>query len=181
MNFQMEIIAFTVEDCPARVARIRAVMRLPAADAVAIAPRACILAGMKARLILPLLLGLGSAQAQTQFSTVPPATAPDGPAELFGVWGSESQCRAYGDGDETNPALLPYAIDGQWIRQGFIYCYLSWRGRESKNGITRAWADARCGEDDLRDYRLQLELRERRLSIRWSEDFIVSQLQSCSR
>ena len=135
---------------------------------------------MKVLLLIPIALGLGaSLQAQTQFSTVPPVKALDGPASLFGVWGNERQCRAHRDGDETNPSRLPYIIGSQWLRQGFIYCYLSWRGYEDTGEGTRAWADARCGEDDLRDYRLRLELREHRLSIRWSNDFSVFRLQAC--
>jgi len=134
------------------------------------------------RLLVPGLIALccaGSGWAQPQFSTGPRPGSAAGPASLFGVWGSPAQCQAHRGGDETNPARLPYVIDNEWIRQGFIYCHISWRGQRRDGDETRAWADARCGEDDLRDYRLQFSLQARRLQIRWSPDFVARGLEFC--
>lgn len=134
------------------------------------------------KLLLSILVALacvGLARAQSQYSVGPLLDTPVGPAALLGVWGNAGQCRAHRDGGETNPARLPYVIDDRWISQGFIFCSLAWRGQETAAGEVRAWADARCGEDNLRDYRLQLRLRASRLEIRWSPDFVARDLRSC--
>lgn len=123
------------------------------------------------------LVYTGMADAQSQFSTLPPAPAAEAPRWLLGAWGSEAQCRAHQAGEESNPARLPFVIDPQWIRQGFIYCYLTWRGHDAEKN--RAWADARCGEDDLREYSLVLNLRGQALDIRWSDSFTARNLRFC--
>lgn len=129
--------------------------------------------------ILPALVFTASALAQSQYDFLPRIDSPAGPDALFGVWGDEKQCRAYRAGNESNPARLPYVIDNEWLRQGFIYCYLFWQGHEVADGVTLARAVARCGEDDMRDYRLQFRLQDRRLSIGWSPDFATFGLQAC--
>ncbi len=62
---------------------------------------------------------------------------------------------------------------------GLLYRYLAWRGQENVDNEIRYYADAECGEDDLRDYRLKLALRDPLLEIRWSEDFSTAALRTC--
>ena len=136
---------------------------------------------MKFPLLALLLLTLPApAAAQSQFSLRPNQPVGAAPASLIGTWGTASQCAELAAGGSDNPALMPYQISSEWIRQGFLYCILAWRGEAQIDGETRYFADAQCGEDDLRDYRISLELRQRRLQIRWSDDFSTTALQACA-
>ena len=134
---------------------------------------------MKFLLAMAFGFGVSAAQAQSQFSMQRPQSAVPAPAALLGAWGSAAQCAKLAAGGSDNPGLMPYQISADWIRQGFLYCSLSWRGQTRVEGENRYFADASCGEDDLRDYRLTLELRDRRLHIRWSEDFTTRALEAC--
>lgn len=102
-----------------------------------------------------------------------------GPEALFGTWGSPAQCEAHRSGEIDNPALYPTQISGEWIRQGMIYCYLQWRDQSPGLSGLQAIADAQCGEDTLREYRLVLELQHETLRIHWSSDFSTAGLQRC--
>lgn len=117
--------------------------------------------------------------AQAQFSLGASTGPGDAPDSLLGTWGTGTQCDAHRAGDTSSPSLLPYEITQEWIRQGFIYCYLSWNGHEKGNDAVTAYARAQCGEDNLRDYRLRLRHSAGRLQIRWSEDFTTAKLQHC--
>ena len=75
--------------------------------------------------------------------------------------------------------LFPYVITRDWIQQGMLYCYMSWREQYSDAKATQADAFAQCGEDGIRDYRILLTLRDGKLRIRWSEDFTTGELQAC--
>ena len=116
--------------------------------------------------------------AQSQFSLQSPMKSAIAPARLLGVWGTAPQCAAYRSGNEQ-PGLLPYHIDADWLRQGKVYCYLGWRGHQEKDGSIEAFALAQCGEDDLREYLLLLQLGAGSLRIRWSEDYTTAKLSAC--
>ena len=120
-----------------------------------------------------------AALAQSQFSLQPKPVAIAAPAALTGTWGTDRQCATFAAGGSDNPALMPYQISSDWVKQGFLYCFLSWRGETRVGGQPLYYAEARCGEDDLRDYRLSFELRDKRLRIYWSEDFTTAALEAC--
>lgn len=126
-----------------------------------------------------LLLFAGPLAAQSQFSLQPKAGSQQVPESMLGIWGTAEQCAAHAAGAGDNPALLPYHMTGDWIRQGHIYCYLSWRGQDNNGARLRAYAVAQCGEDDLREYRLTLRLQQDSLRIRWSDDFVTRELMAC--
>ena len=129
--------------------------------------------------MLGLLLG-ADARAQAQFNL-----QPAGPgsiavsAQWFGVWGTPAQCAAHRAGRFDNPSRYPYEISDEWIGQGDLYCYLRWLGEDSAGAGLTVYADAQCGEDTLRDYRLLLRLRQQRLRITWSPDFTTGELRRC--
>ena len=134
---------------------------------------------MKRTLILPLLLVVAfPALAQSGYR-LQPESGQAGPKALFGTWGSPAQCEAHRSGDFENPALYPTQISQEWIRQGLIYCYLQWRDQSPATSGIQAIADAQCGEDTLREYRLVLELQNETLRIHWSADFSTPDLQMC--
>ena len=134
---------------------------------------------MAKTLILPGLLVVAmSAFAQSGYRLQPEAGAA-APESLFGTWGSPAQCAAHRAGEFDNPALYPYEISQDWIRQGLVYCYMRWRNKSDGTYGLQAMAEAQCGEDTIRDYRLVLELREETLRIHWSADFSTASLQLC--
>ena len=61
-----------------------------------------------------------------------------------------------------------------------MYCYLRWRNHDEVSGSLQAMADAQCGEDTIRDFRLVLELQNEKLKIHWSQDFSTTELLSCN-
>lgn len=134
---------------------------------------------MKFAFAIAVLLISASVSAQTQYLVQPPVNGQKAPPQLVGVWGSSEQCVAYQRGKTDSPRLFPYHISDDWIEQGGIYCYLSWREAELADNGLLAFAFARCGEDNLLEYRLQLRLQQGRLRIRWSEDYTTRALEAC--
>jgi hypothetical protein len=129
--------------------------------------------------IVLLIMFPAQVYAQAQYTLQPRINEQIGPATLMGTWGTAEQCAAHGSGDNEDPRLFPYLITGDWIRQGFIYCYLSWQDHINDADGTRAQAVAQCGEDSLRDYQIFLRLNNNKLEIRWSKDFTTPMLQAC--
>lgn len=127
------------------------------------------------------LMIMSSAQvfAQAQYSLQPGLNENNAPIALLGIWGTSYQCAAHEAGEKDDPRLLPYIITRDWIRQGFIYCYLAWNEQISDAGDNPASAFAQCGEDNLRDYQIVLNLRDGKLRIQWSEDFTTRELEAC--
>lgn len=65
----------------------------------------------------------------------------------------------------------PFEIGPEWLRQGQLWCMLSWGPVERReNGLFSA-AHARCGEDSVRQYLLGVKLEQDELTLRW--DFPV--------
>lgn len=125
------------------------------------------------------LAACGTTLAQAQISLQPAPASSAAPPALIGSWGTAAQCARQTAGKTDNPGRLPYQISHDWIRQGFLYCQMTWRGQQPSGDATRYYAHAQCGEDDLRDYRITLLLRQRRLEIRWSPDFSTAALEPC--
>ncbi len=126
-----------------------------------------------------LILLCGQVSAQSQYSLQPQANGIEAPQSLRGTWGSAEQCAAHRNDKNDNPRLNPYLIDNEWIRQGNIYCYLSWHDEQRDSNGLLAHALAQCGEDSLREYRLLLHLKQDKLRIRWSDDFTTRALEAC--
>jgi hypothetical protein len=103
----------------------------------------------------------------------------DGPALLYGTWGTREQCDAHRAGVQDDFRLFPYVIDDQWIQHGIIWCHVTWLGHQGKGEQLRAQAFLRCGEDSLREYHVFFDLQQGLLTMRWSEDFSTRPLQRC--
>lgn len=102
-----------------------------------------------------------------------------GPARLFGTWGTTAQCNADKAGGKQKQRFFPLVINNEWIKQGMIYCHLQWQGHSSLGTVTRAQALAQCGEDTLREYQISLNLENKKLIVRWSKDFSTKALEAC--
>ena len=117
--------------------------------------------------------------AQAQFILQPRLSENKAPESLLGIWGTVRQCAAHKSGKTDDPRLFPYVITRDWLKQGFIYCYLAWHEPSADVGDNQAFAFAQCGEDQLRDYHVELNLRDGKLRIQWSEDFTTRELEAC--
>ena len=133
----------------------------------------------RAWLLLPGLFFGSPLSAQSQFNLDPERPAGIAPPKaLLATWGSREQCAAA----STNSTALhryPFEIGREWLRQGPIYCYLTWRSHQPLANGSETQAFAQCGEDMLREYRVFFLLHESRLRIRWSEDFATPGLERC--
>lgn len=122
------------------------------------------------------------AQAQAQYSLQPEiARGIALPDAYIGTWGSAAQCadtQATHDGDAGRSA---YEISVEWIRQGKVYCHMTWYTIEMTARGGEVHALAQCGEDGLREYRVVLRLAQARLWIDWSPDFTTPALRACRR
>ena len=105
--------------------------------------------------------------------------ATSGPESLFGTWGTEVQCAAHAADNMQDQRLFPLIISNEWIQQGWIYCYLQWRGHNTDSNNIQAFALAQCGEDTIRDYQLEFNLETSELKIQWSKNFTTDPLQRC--
>lgn len=135
---------------------------------------------MKVMLAIVLMIMLPTqVLAQAQLSLQPRLSGNKAPSALLGIWGTARQCAAHKSGKTDDPLLFPYIITHDWIKQGFIYCFLAWYEPTRNIRGNQAFAFAQCGEDQLRDYQLELNLRDGKLSIQWSEDFTTQELEAC--
>ncbi len=129
-----------------------------------------------------MLLGLcfsPTLPAQSQFTLDPQNPAGiDPPAALLATWGSAEQCAAPGT-DSVALHRYPFEVGREWLRQGPIYCYLTWLSSQPLQGGSETQVFAQCGEDTLREYRVFFLLRDQRLRIRWSADFTTPELERC--
>ena len=130
-------------------------------------------------LIAVMIMCSAQAFAQAQFSLQPCLSENNAPAALLGTWGTARQCAAHKSGRVDDPRLFPYIITRDWIKQGFIYCYLAWYEQTGDAVGNQAFAFAQCGEDHLRDYQLEMNLHDGKLRIQWSQDFTTRELQAC--
>lgn len=130
-------------------------------------------------LFLVSVLYCAQLHAQAQFLLQPQSDNNAAPAALLGAWGTTSQCAAHRAGNSDDPRLFPYEISRDWIKQGMIYCYLQWLDHYQIDDGSESLAVAQCGEDNVVDYRVVLQLNSDRLRIRWSSDFTTRALESC--
>ncbi len=134
---------------------------------------------MRAWLICLGLFISPSLTAQSQFSLDPQNPAGISPPPvLLSTWGSRQQCAA-ASSDKTALHLYPFEVDREWLRQGPIYCYLTWLSNQPMANGSETQAFAQCGEDSLREYRIFFLLQGQQLRIRWSADFTTPALERC--
>ncbi len=126
---------------------------------------------------LAMLTSAGAAGAQPTFQA-PAGGAVAAPDALLATWGTPDQCRARGDA-AAGPHRQAVEIGPQWLRQGLMYCLLTWHSHRADARGSLSRAHARCGEDLPRDYRVVFLLRDGELRIRWSQDFTTPALDRC--
>ena len=132
------------------------------------------------RFLIALLLLPLPGWSQSQLPVGPQAVdAIDPPEVLFGTRGSAAQCAAWRGTGQADLQQATYRIDRDWLLQGGIYCYLTWRSRFPLANGLEVHALAQCGEDTLREYDLVLRLQHDQLRLHWSQDFSTRPLLRC--
>ena len=91
---------------------------------------------------------------------------------FYGTWGTAKQCA----GEPLKPGgtvlAEPFSITPEWLKQGRLWCRLSWLPIEPRGDGFFTVAQAQCGEDSVRDYSLRFELSSGKLTLRWG--FLLS-------
>lgn len=101
-----------------------------------------------------------------------PAAASDDRGVFYGTWGNEQQCARAPIKPGGTVLAEPFEIDGEWLRQGRLWCRLKWFPIETREDGVVSGAHAQCGEDSVRDYVLGFDLTDGELRLRW--DFLLS-------
>ena len=100
---------------------------------------------------------------------------------FYGVWGTHKQCSRAPIKPGGTVLSQPIEINSNWLRQGKLWCNLSWGPVEvRKDGFFTA-AQAQCGEDTLRGYFLGMELSGDNLRLRWGFPRLSPPLARCSK
>lgn len=98
---------------------------------------------------------------------------------LFGEWGTDSQCRGELLTTQGTVHAAPFRIQEQWLGHRDVWCRLSWvRSGSTADGFV-AEAHGLCGEDDLRQYRIDFTLRHDELWLSWNQQVVNGPLARC--
>ncbi len=98
---------------------------------------------------------------------------------LYGLWGDERQCAAQPIVPGASLLAQPFEIRPGWMRHGIIWCRLDWLLVEPRGDGLFASTRAQCGEDAVRDYRLDFALSEETLTMIWDERVVTGPLPRC--
>ena len=91
---------------------------------------------------------------------------------FYGSWGTPEQCAREPLKAGGTVLAEPFAITHEWLKQGRLWCRLSWFPIEPRGDGFFTVAQAQCGEDSVRDYFLRFELSGGKLTLRWG--FLLS-------
>ena len=107
------------------------------------------------------------------------ATAGDGHTVFYGTWGTAKQCNREPVKPGGSFLSEPYEIGDEWLRQGQLWCLLSWGPIEKRPDGYFSGAHARCGEDTVRQYFLGMKLSGDALTLRWGFPATSGPLRKC--
>ena len=106
------------------------------------------------------------------------ATADDRSA-FYGSWGTAEQCSGTPIKPGGTVMATPIEIDDTFLRQGQIWCRLSWGSVEQRPAGPATTALAQCGEDNVRIYQIGLGSTGASLTIRWDFPLTNGPLGRC--
>lgn len=98
---------------------------------------------------------------------------------VYGKWGNERQCTRALIIPGGTVYAAPFEIDRDWLRHGQLWCRLRWVSSSRSSTGVFAVALALCGEDEVRDYKITIELRDDELSLQWNEQITNRFLKRC--
>ena len=100
-------------------------------------------------------------------------------SRFLGTWGTSKQCNH----DPIKPGgtvlATPFEIRADWLRHGTLWCQLDWGPVEQRDSGYFTGANARCGEDAVRDYFLGMTLTGDALTLRWQPFLANGPLARC--
>ena len=99
---------------------------------------------------------------------------------FYGSWGTEQQCSRTPIKPGGTVLAEPFQIGPEGLRQGQIWCRLSWFPIELREDGVFTGAFAQCGEDAVREYLLRMTLSEDALTVRWGLQRSNGPLTRCS-
>ena len=86
---------------------------------------------------------------------------------FFGKWGTDKQCAEDLIIPSGTKRAAPFDIRDDWLGQGDVWCRLNWSKVTQTDDKQSAVAQAICGEDDARNYRIKFDLTGEALKITW--------------
>ncbi len=107
------------------------------------------------------------------------SAAADERAAFFGTWGTKKQCARLPIKPGGTVLAQPFEIRAGWLRQGQIWCRLTWFPIERRGRGTFSGAHAQCGEDAVRDYFLRMQLTQNTMTLRWGLTLKNGPLMRC--
>lgn len=107
-----------------------------------------------------------------------PAVADERDA-FYGTWGTAQQCARAPIKPGGTVLAEPFEIDAEWLKQGTLWCRLSWVPLQPREDGAFTGAQAQCGEDSLRGYFLRMELVGEALTLRWGLLTQTGPLERC--
>jgi hypothetical protein len=101
-------------------------------------------------------------------------------SDFYGVWGTNKQCAKELIVAGGSKHAAPFEITKDWLGHGDVWCRLFWVNTGSGQHGRFALARALCGEDDVRDYQLDLTLKNAELTLTWNRQITNNSLQRCT-
>lgn len=99
---------------------------------------------------------------------------------FLGVWGTTKQCNRAPLKEGGSVLAEPFEIRPGWLRQGSLWCKLSWFPIQDHGSSVFASTRALCGEDSARVYRLDFSQNPKGLYLIWDEQLVNGPLIECS-
>ncbi|WP_421702624.1 hypothetical protein [Aliiroseovarius sp.] len=98
---------------------------------------------------------------------------------LEGRWGTAAQCAGLPIVAGGTRLAAPVEVGAEWLKQGEVWCRLTWFAAQPRaDGLFRA-ARAQCGEDSVRGYNLGFALEGETLTLLWDEALVNGPLSRC--
>ncbi len=108
-----------------------------------------------------------------------PTAAGETPVPLLGDWGTPAQCSRALLAPGGTLRATPFRISRSWLEHGGIGCLLSWYTAQPRKGGLFAVANAQCGEDSVRSWKIEFLQDGDRLWLRWNETLQNGPLKRC--
>jgi len=98
---------------------------------------------------------------------------------LEGRWGTPAQCAGQPLIEGGTRLAAPIEVGAEWLKQGEVWCRLTWFDPQPRaNGLYQA-ARAQCGEDTVQGYNLGFVLAGEALTLLWDEALVNGPLWRC--
>lgn len=99
---------------------------------------------------------------------------------LYGRWGQEAQCRGNLILETGTKRAAPFEIRPEWLKHSDLWCMLMWFPAQPREDGLFVSTRARCGEDSVRSYRLDMVLEDETLTLIWDEALVNGPLMRCT-